>query len=83
VERIGYQRTMVVGLLIMGIGAIMFIPAADKTSFRLFLCALAPFRPQNRINQHCITPKEWHHLGSRHFVQGPIQGPITAHARKR
>jgi FHS family L-fucose permease-like MFS transporter len=40
VERIGYQRTMVVGLLIMGMGAIMFIPAADKTSFRFFLCAL-------------------------------------------
>src|SRR6201990_2030937 len=39
VERIGYQRTMVTGLLTMGIGALLFIPAADTTSFPLFLFA--------------------------------------------
>ena len=40
VEWIGYQRTMVVGLFTMGIGALLFIPAADIPSFPLFLTAL-------------------------------------------
>jgi FHS family L-fucose permease-like MFS transporter len=40
VEWIGYQRTMVVGLLTMGLGAVLFIPAADLPSFPLFLTAL-------------------------------------------
>lgn len=40
VEWIGYQRTMVVGLLTMAAGAILFIPAADLPSFPLFLIAL-------------------------------------------
>ncbi len=40
VEWIGYQRTMVAGLLTMGVGAVMFIPAADMPSFPLFLTAL-------------------------------------------
>jgi MFS transporter, FHS family, L-fucose permease len=40
VEWIGYQRTMVVGLLTMALGAILFIPAADLPSFPVFLIAL-------------------------------------------
>jgi MFS transporter, FHS family, L-fucose permease len=40
VEWIGYQRTMVAGLLTMGLGALLFIPAADMPSFPLFLTAL-------------------------------------------
>lgn len=40
VEHIGYKRMMVAGLLIMAIGAILFIPAADLPSFPLFLLAL-------------------------------------------
>ena len=40
VNRIGYQKTMVVGLLTMGVGAAMFVPAAYATSFPLFLTAL-------------------------------------------
>jgi FHS family L-fucose permease-like MFS transporter len=40
VEWIGYQRTMVAGLLTMGVGAILFIPAANMPSFPLFLTAL-------------------------------------------
>ncbi|GGG96732.1 sugar MFS transporter [Silvibacterium dinghuense] len=40
VEWIGYQRTMVLGLLTMGVGAIGFIPAANIPSFGLFLTAL-------------------------------------------
>lgn len=39
VEWIGYKRTMVVGLLTMGVGALLFIPAANAPSFGLFLAA--------------------------------------------
>ncbi len=39
-ERIGYQRMMVAGLLIMCLGAALFIPAAAAPSFPLFLAAL-------------------------------------------
>jgi MFS transporter, FHS family, L-fucose permease len=40
IERIGYKRTMVLGLLTMGSGAFLFIPAAGVPSFPLFLIAL-------------------------------------------
>jgi FHS family L-fucose permease-like MFS transporter len=40
VNRIGYQRTMVAGLLTMAVGAFLFIPAAGGVSFPLFLAAL-------------------------------------------
>ncbi len=40
VNRIGYQRTMVVGLLTMACGAFLFLPAASLASFPLFLTAL-------------------------------------------
>lgn len=40
VERIGYKRTIVAGLFTMGLGALMFIPAASVPSFALFLTAL-------------------------------------------
>src|ERR1700756_4641060 len=40
VNRIGYQRTMVVGLLTMACGAFLFLPAASNASFPLFLAAL-------------------------------------------
>ncbi|HET9166983.1 MAG TPA: sugar MFS transporter [Candidatus Angelobacter sp.] len=40
VNRIGYQRTMVVGLLTMACGAFLFLPAASAASFPLFLAAL-------------------------------------------
>src|SRR6201988_5409189 len=40
VNAIGYQKTMVVGLLCMAVGAFLFIPAASFASFPLFLGAL-------------------------------------------
>ena len=40
IERIGYQRMMVAGLLTMGLGAALFVPAATAPSFPLFLAAL-------------------------------------------
>ncbi len=40
VNKIGYQRTMVVGLLTMACGAFLFLPAASAASYPLFLTAL-------------------------------------------
>src|SRR5271169_4987597 len=40
VNTIGYQRTMVIGLLTMASGAFLFLPAASAASFPLFLTAL-------------------------------------------
>src|SRR5215471_4627691 len=40
VNGIGYQKTMVAGLLCMTVGAFLFLPAASSASFPLFLGAL-------------------------------------------
>jgi MFS transporter, FHS family, L-fucose permease len=40
IDWIGYQRSMVLGLLTMGVGAFLFVPAASVPSYGLFLCAL-------------------------------------------
>src|SRR5579883_2942145 len=40
VEWIGYKKTMVAGLLTMGVGSLLFVPAAKVPSYPLFLGAL-------------------------------------------
>jgi FHS family L-fucose permease-like MFS transporter len=40
IDAIGYKRTMVTGVLIMSLGALLFIPAAAAGSYPLFLAAL-------------------------------------------
>src|SRR5271155_1267019 len=40
IDWIGYQRSMVAGLLTMGLGAFLFVPAASVPSYPLFLIAL-------------------------------------------
>src|SRR5580698_5536299 len=40
VNALGYQRTMVAGLLMMAVGAFLFLPAASTVSYPLFLTAL-------------------------------------------
>jgi FHS family L-fucose permease-like MFS transporter len=40
VDWIGYQHTMVAGLLTMGVGAFLFVPAARVPSYPFFLAAL-------------------------------------------
>jgi MFS transporter, FHS family, L-fucose permease len=40
IDAIGYKKTMVTGLVTMGIGAFLFVPAASALSYPLFLCAL-------------------------------------------
>ncbi|HTZ48720.1 MAG TPA: sugar MFS transporter [Verrucomicrobiae bacterium] len=41
IDWIGYQRAMVVGLLTMGLGAFLFLPAASVPSYPLFLVAVS------------------------------------------
>jgi FHS family L-fucose permease-like MFS transporter len=40
IDWVGYKRTMVVGLMTMGAGALLFLPAASAASYVLFLGAL-------------------------------------------
>src|ERR1039458_2716210 len=40
IDWVGYQRSMVLGLLTMGVGAFLFVPAAKVPSFGFFLSAL-------------------------------------------
>src|SRR5580698_4235436 len=40
IDAIGYKKTMVLGLLTMGLGSFLFIPAASVPSYPLFLGAL-------------------------------------------
>jgi MFS transporter, FHS family, L-fucose permease len=40
IDAIGYKKAMVAGLLVMGVGAFLFIPAAMVPSFPFFLTAL-------------------------------------------
>src|SRR5271154_3787141 len=40
IEWVGYKKAMVGGLFTMGLGALLFIPAASQPSFPLFLAAL-------------------------------------------
>jgi MFS transporter, FHS family, L-fucose permease len=40
VEVIGYKKTMVTGLIVMAVGALIFIPAASVPSYPIFLVAL-------------------------------------------
>jgi FHS family L-fucose permease-like MFS transporter len=56
VDWIDYKRTMVCGLLIMGLGAAMFIPAARLASFPLFLLALITLAAGMTFVQVAVNP---------------------------
>jgi FHS family L-fucose permease-like MFS transporter len=40
IDWLGYKWAMVIGVLTMGLGALLFIPAANLAAYPLFLCAL-------------------------------------------
>jgi MFS transporter, FHS family, L-fucose permease len=40
IEVFGHKKVMILGLMAMGIGALLFIPAANIPSFPVFLCAI-------------------------------------------
>jgi len=56
VEKVGYKKSMVVGLLIMAAGALGFLPAAHLAVFSLFLTALVVLAAGMTVVQVAINP---------------------------
>ena len=56
VEKFGYKKTMVAGLLVMAGGALAFLPAAHFAQFPLFLTALVILAAGMTIVQVAINP---------------------------
>jgi FHS family L-fucose permease-like MFS transporter len=56
VDKFGYKKTMVVGLIIMAIGAAGFIPAANLALFPVFLCALIILAAGMTVVQVAVNP---------------------------
>ena len=56
VERVGYKKSMVVGLFIMAAGALGFLPAAHLAVFSLFLTALVILAAGMTVVQVAINP---------------------------
>jgi FHS family L-fucose permease-like MFS transporter len=56
IDAVGYKRAMVAGLFTMGVGALLFIPAASAPSFALFLTALIVLAAGMTILQVSANP---------------------------
>jgi FHS family L-fucose permease-like MFS transporter len=55
-KRTGYKKGMTLGLGLMGIGALLFIPAAQTTQYGLFLAALFTLATGMTLMQTAINP---------------------------
>ena len=55
-KRTGYKKGMTLGLGIMGIGALLFIPAAQSARYELFLAALFTLATGMTLMQTAINP---------------------------
>jgi glucose/galactose transporter len=55
-QRIGYKNGMTLGLGLMGVGALLFIPAARSTWYGLFLAALFTLATGMTLMQTAINP---------------------------
>jgi MFS transporter, FHS family, L-fucose permease len=56
IDAVGYKKAMVAGLFTMGVGALLFIPAASVPSFPLFLTALIVLAAGMTILQVSANP---------------------------
>src|SRR3981081_3743399 len=56
IDWLGYQKAMVLGLLTMGVGAFLFVPAAKVPSFGLFLTALIVLAAGIKLLQVAANP---------------------------
>lgn len=56
IESIGYKRTIIVGLLVIACGALLFIPAANALSFRLFLIGSSTLAAGMTLLQVSVNP---------------------------
>ncbi len=54
--RVGYKKAMTLGLGLMGLGALLFIPAARSTWYGLFLAALFTLASGMTLMQTAINP---------------------------
>jgi FHS family L-fucose permease-like MFS transporter len=55
-RKVGYKKGMTLGLAVMGIGALLFIPAARSTHYELFLAALFTLASGMALMQTAINP---------------------------
>ena len=56
IERVGYKNGMTLGLGVMAVGALLFIPAAKSTLYGLFLAALFTLATGMTLMQTAINP---------------------------
>ena len=56
VDKFGYKKTMVVGLLVMACGAVGFLPAAAFARFEIFLAALVVLAAGMTVVQVAVNP---------------------------
>jgi FHS family L-fucose permease-like MFS transporter len=56
IDYFGYKRAMVIGLIVMGIGALLFVPASAVPSFPLFLGALITLAAGMTVLQTSANP---------------------------
>ena len=56
VDKFGYKKTMVVGLMVMAVGAAGFIPAANFALFPVFLAALIVLAAGMTVVQVAVNP---------------------------
>jgi len=56
VDKVGYKKTMVIGLLIMALGALGFLPAAHLALFPVFLAALVVLAAGMTVVQVAVNP---------------------------
>ncbi len=56
IDYLGYKKAMVIGLITMGIGAVLFVPAASVPSYPLFLAALIILAAGMTILQTSANP---------------------------
>src|SRR5882724_8442450 len=56
IDKVGYKKAMVAGLFTMGLGALLFLPAASAPSFALFLSALIVLAAGMTILQVSANP---------------------------
>jgi len=56
IKKVGYKRSMVLSLLIMGLGMVLFVPSANMASFPIFLLALFIGGIGNTLLQASVNP---------------------------
>ena len=87
IHRAGYKRTIIVGLSLHAVGALLFVPAADAQSYLFFLVALyiiafglafleTAANPYVAILGHVKTASSRLNLAQSFYGLGDIFGPI-------